>query len=152
LAQRQTGAARDQQVDDHQARSPNRKVLDDFLRVHHHETVVALGSQEVLAELGGEFVALGQDDENGDILSRLALGVVDHLRVEETEGVGRRSAALDFVANEAELIDLVSAVQAVPTSTPVRQHDRVAVLPSSQCGRRYAKHPDHSAHAVHAGA
>ena len=149
LAQSQSGSTRDQQVDHEKAGRATFEVLQDEIGVERHDAFIALGAQEVLTELSGIRVALGQHDEDRDII-RMSSRVVRHPGIEEAECVAWSGAALHLVAHEAQLIDLIPAVQAMPTAAATREHDRITLLPCAQGRRGNAEHPDHRTHAVDA--
>ena len=68
----------------------------------------------------------------------------------ESVGVGRLQALLYLIANEAELIHLVAAVEPLPAAASSRHDLLIAILPSAQRLRRHAEHPGYCSDAVNA--
>ena len=68
----------------------------------------------------------------------------------EAVRVGRLQAQLYLIADEAELIYLVAAVEPLPAAASSRHDLLIAILPGSQRLRRYAKHPRYCSDAVDA--
>ena len=64
--------------------------------------------------------------------------------------VGRLQALLYLIANEAELIHLVAAVEPLPAAASSRHDLLIPVLPGAQRLRRHAEHPGYCSDAVDA--
>ena len=62
--------------------------------------------------------------------------------------IGGLQATVELSQDEVQLIDLVSAVEALPTRTPRRDDLVIAVLPATKCLCRHAEHFDDSTDAV----
>ena len=69
---------------------------------------------------------------------------------EEAVRVGRLQALLYLIANKAELIHLVAAVEPLPATAPSRHDLLIALLPGAQRLRRHAEHPRYCSDAVNA--
>ena len=109
-------------------------------------------AQEVLCQLGGVWVALGEQDQQPS-LDRL--GSAERHRTggqplgEQAMGIGRRDALVRLGLDKAELLDLVAGVHAVAARTAFWDRLPVAFFPGPQRRRRDAEHLGDGADAVH---
>jgi hypothetical protein len=69
---------------------------------------------------------------------------------EEAVRISRLQALCYLIANEAELIHLVAAVQPLPAPASSRHDLLIPLLPGAQGLRRHAKHPGYCSDAVNA--
>ena len=98
-------------------------------------------AQEVLCQLGGVWVALGEQDQQPS-LDRL--GSAERHRTggqplgEQAMGIGRRDALVRLGLDKAELLDLVAGVHAVAARTAFWDRLPVAFFPGPQRRRRDA--------------
>ena len=67
---------------------------------------------------------------------------------EEAVRISRLQALLYLIANKAELIYLVAAVEPLPATAPSRHDLLIPLLPGAQRLRRHAKHPGYRSDAV----
>ena len=111
---------------------------------------VALGAQEVLGELCRERVALGEQDRDqlvgaGSRLDREAVSFF-----QQSMSIGRLHPTVELFEDEAQLIDLVSAVEALPAGASCGNDLVVALFPAAKRLCRDAEHLDDGADAVDA--
>jgi hypothetical protein len=69
---------------------------------------------------------------------------------EEAVRISRLQALRYLIANKAELIHLVAAVEPLPAAASSRHDLLIAVLPGAQRLRRHAEHPRYCSDAVDA--
>jgi hypothetical protein len=150
-AQLQSVAARDQQVDHGHARGQLLELLGGVGGVQCRGDLVALGAQEVLRQVGGVGVALGEQDQQPGLAR---LGLVERQPPssqalgEQAMGVGGCQALGELDLDEAELIDLVARVQAMAPGAALWDREPVAFLPGPQRRWRNAQHLPDRADAV----
>jgi hypothetical protein len=66
-------------------------------------------------------------------------------------GVGRLQTPFDLLADEAELINLIAAVQSAPARASGRNDLPIAILPGPKRLHRQTQHPRHRPDAVNGG-
>jgi hypothetical protein len=117
--------------------------------------LVPLGAQEELLQVRRDGIALGDEHEQA---RSDAWAVVRRRRAtlavlaEQPVRISRRESARHLRRDEAQLLDVVARVEAVPARAPLRDHRRVALLPVANRRDRNLEHPRHRTDAVHAAA
>ena len=111
---------------------------------------VALGAQEILGELRRERIALGEQDRDqivgaGSWLDREAVSFF-----QQSVGIGGLHPTVELFEDEAQLIDLVPAVEALSAGASRGDDLVVALFPAAKRLRGDAEHLDDGADAVDA--
>src|SRR5690348_1811003 len=108
-------------------------------RIESDDDLVTLCGEEQRSEVGGEGVALGEQDQQA--LTVLWRGLVrSGLFSEQTVRGRRRKAARQLALEEPKLLDLPLGVQPVATWAAARRDESITLLPVAHAGRRDADH------------